>query len=346
MAWQAAVAGAAGGIIGNLINMGTQAVANSANRRMNTENNLTNIGLTRETNALNERLVTMTNEQNRELQYEAWHREDNAVQRRAADMAAAGFNPLLAAGAAAQSSGPVRVEAPQHQAPQTQAGRVEALAIETGIIERALRMRDEFATSAKQREMNDAIIQEHKVRTKGLQIDNDYKAKQFGLNQSHVGAQIDHLKKQGRSLDQAYNFNTEANALSLLQTRQSITNLGLEETIKSRQATLLETQNLHMTEQSHGLALDNIRKAIENEYAQEINSGKVTHQELEITALEVANELARHNTDLYRDLGSPSNANIPTQIISVIATQASRVFDFVIGRPLRYLGIKSPVTVR
>ena len=41
---------------------------------------------------------------NRRMQREAWDREDNAVQRRSADMAAAGINPIMAAGSPAQSS--------------------------------------------------------------------------------------------------------------------------------------------------------------------------------------------------------------------------------------------------
>lgn len=53
------------------------------------------------------------NRQQKELQQEAWEREDTAVQRRKQDLLAAGLSPVLAAGSAATTMAPIRIEAPQ-----------------------------------------------------------------------------------------------------------------------------------------------------------------------------------------------------------------------------------------
>lgn len=85
-------------IIGGLLGLGAAGIDYAAANKMNKAN----IEMQRETNALNEKLMR-----------ESWQREDNAVQRRAADLKAAGQSPLLASGAAAQASGPVSMTAPR-----------------------------------------------------------------------------------------------------------------------------------------------------------------------------------------------------------------------------------------
>lgn len=50
----------------------------------------------------------------KDMQQEAWRREDNAVQRRVEDLSAAGLSPVLAAGSSASASSPISIGAPDH----------------------------------------------------------------------------------------------------------------------------------------------------------------------------------------------------------------------------------------
>lgn len=129
------------------------------------------------------------------LQRDAWEREDTAVQRRKADLLAAGMSPVLAAGQGAQTSSPIQVQAPQLGELDPVAAGINSMLGLTSVEEK----RQNIATSkAQEALLNQQAISQDAQRTLwASQVRlNTFKEQKFEAERIKDYAQVDLLNKQ------------------------------------------------------------------------------------------------------------------------------------------------------
>ena len=128
----------------------------------------------------------------KDLQQVMFQREDNAVQRRAADLRAAGFSPTLAAGSAAGTGPVVQTQAPQ-MGPIPDFS--QAISIALGIMQQ----KAQIAVTESQYELNQ--MQKEKISTDVDKLKSDIIKNQADAYHSYVQARRDKVDADTKEHD-------------------------------------------------------------------------------------------------------------------------------------------------